>query len=149
MLKLNMAAAATLILASLALAQSDSLSKTVGGVTFYLGVIPAEIVRAHPIEHPESTMHGSPPKGSGSRHIVVALFDAATGARITDAKVSARVEQLELAAELKDLEPMQISGTVSYGNFYAMPGNGIYRIRIVAKRKGASRPIEAEFEYRG
>jgi hypothetical protein len=148
MLKLIIAAAATLILASLALAQGDRLSKMVGGVTFYLGVIPAEIVRGHPIEHPESTMHGSPRKDSGSRHIVVALFDAKTGERITDAKVSARVEQLGLAADLKDLEPMQIAGTVSYGNFYAMPGEGIYRIRVIVKRRGASRPIEAKFDYR-
>jgi hypothetical protein len=43
---------------------------------------------------------------------------------------------------------MQISGTVSYGNFYAMPGGQVYKIRIMVKRKGASRPIEAEFEYR-
>jgi hypothetical protein len=148
MLKVIIVAAATLFLGSLALAQGDRLSKTVGGVTFYLGVISAEIVRGHPIEHPESTMHGSPPKGSNSRHIVVALFDAKTGERITDAKVSARVEQLGLDADLKDLDPMQIAGTVSYGNFYAMPGKRIYRIRVIVKKKGASRPIEAEFEYR-
>jgi hypothetical protein len=148
MLKVIIAAVATLILASLALAQGDRLSKMVGGVNLYLGVIPAEIVRGHPIEHSESTMHGSHPKGSGSRHIVVALFDAKTGERITDAKVSARVEQLGLAAELKDLEAMQVAGTVSYGNFYAMPDGGMYRIRVIVKRKGGSRRIEAEFEYR-
>lgn len=150
MLKTIIAAAATLVLVTAALAQSTSLSKTVNGVTFYLGVIPAEIVRGHPKEHPESTMHGSPPKGTGwSRHIVVALFDAKTGERITDAKVSARVEQLGLTADHKDLDPMQIAGTVSYGNFYAMPSGGIYKIRVIAKRKGGSRRIEAEFEYRG
>ena len=93
-------------------------------------------------------MHDSPPEGSGSQHIVVALFDAKTGQRITDAKVSARVEQLGLIADHKDLDPMQIAGTVSYGNFYAMPRGGIYRIRVIVKRKGSSRPIEAEFEYR-
>ena len=132
----------------LTLAQG-SLSKTVNGVTFYLGVMPAEIVRGHPKEHPESTMHGSPRKGSGSQHIVVALFDAKTGERITDAKVSARVEQLGLAADHKDLDPMQIAGTISYGNFYTMPSGGIYKIRVIVTRKGESRRVEAEFEYRG
>jgi hypothetical protein len=132
---------------ALTLAQSP-LSKTVNGVTFYLGVMPAEIVRGHPKEHPESTMHGSPPKGSGSQHIVVALFDAKTGQRITDAKVSGRVAQLGLAADHKDLDPMQIAGSISYGNFYAMPNGGIYKIRVIATRKGESRQIEAEFEYR-
>ena len=121
MLKVIIAAAATFVLASAAPAKSDALSKTVAGVDFYLGVIPAEIILGHPAEHPESIMHGSARKSSGSRHIVVALFDAETSERITDAKVSARVEQLGLTVEQKDLEPMQIAGTVSYGNFFAMP----------------------------
>ena len=147
MLKIMIAAAAILVLATSAPARSADLSKTVDGVTFYVGVIPAEIVRGHPAEHSESTMHGSVP--AGSRHIVVALFDAETGERITDAQVSARVEQLGLSAEHKDLDPMQIAGTVSYGNFYAMPGGEIFKIRVIVKRKGGSRRIEAEFEYRG
>jgi hypothetical protein len=150
MLRLLISGALSFLLTALALAQSGGLSKTVDGVTFYLGVIPAEIVRGHPKEHPESTMHGSPPKGAGwSRHIVVALFDAKTGERITDAKVSARVEQLGLTADHKDLDPMQIAGTLSYGSFYTMPSGGIYKIRVIAKRKGESRRIEAEFDYRG
>jgi len=128
-------------------AQAGPMNKTVGGITFYLGVMPAEIVRGHPSGHPESTMHGSPPKGAGSRHLVVALFDAKTGERIVDASVSARVEQVGLAAEQKDLEPMQIAGTLTYGNFYLMQGGGIYKIRIVVKMKGTSNRIEAEFEY--
>ena len=65
-------------------AQSDGLSQTVNDVTIYLGVMPSEIVRGHP----ESSLHGSP-KGSDLRHVVVALFDAKTTDRITDAKVSA------------------------------------------------------------
>jgi hypothetical protein len=139
-------AALSLLPAELILAQGP-FSKTVDGVTFYLGVMPAEIVRGHPKEHPESSMHGSAPKGS--QHIVVALFDAKTGQRITDAKVSARVEQLGLTADHKDLEPMQIAGTLSYGNFYEMFREGTYKIKVIVKRKGESRRIEAEFEYRG
>lgn len=147
MLRLFICVALSFLPAGLTLAQSP-YTKTVNGVTFYLGVIPAEIVRGHPTEHPESTMHGSAPTGSGSRHIVVALFDAKSGERITDAKVSARVERLGLSADIKDLDPMQIAGTVSYGNYYAMPTGEIYKIRVVVKRRGSPRPIEAEFEYR-
>lgn len=149
MFKLFLAATLALSMTDAALAKSGGLSQTVNGVVIYLGVIPSEIIRGHPTEHPESIMHGSPAKRSGSRHIVVALFDAKTGERITDAKVSARVEQLGLTADHKDLEPMQIAGTVSYGNFYAMPSGGIYKIRVIVQRQGASRRIEAEFEYRG
>ena len=147
MLKTLIAAVVTLAVVCSALAQADPLSKTTGGVTFYLGVMPAEIVRGHPSGHPESTMHGSPPKGSGSRHVVVALFDAKTGERIADASVSGRVEQVGLAAEQKDLEPMKIAGTLTYGNFYAIQGGGTYKIKIIVKKKGTSNRIEAEFEY--
>ena len=147
MLKTLIAAVVTLAAISSALAQTGSLTKTVGGITFYLGVMPAEIVRGHPSAHPESTMHGSPPKGSDSRHVVVALFDAKTGERIADASVFGRVEQVGLAAEQKELEPMQIASSLTYGNFYSMPGGGIYKIKIVVKKKGTSNRIEAEFEY--
>jgi hypothetical protein len=146
-LKTLIAAVVTLAVICSALAQADPLSKTIGGVAFYLGVVPAEIVRGHPSGHPESTMHGSPPKESGARHLVVALFDAKTGVRIVDASVSARVEQVGLAAEQKDLEPMKIAGTLTYGNFYLMQSGGIYKIKIAVKKKGTSNRIEAEFEY--
>ena len=148
MLKLFFAVAVALTMIDATYAQSSTLSQTVDRVTIYLGVIPAEIVRGHPKEHDESVMHGSPPKGSGYRHIVVALFDAKTNERIKDAKVTARVEQLGLTAEHKDLEAMLIAGTISYGNFFRMPGEGVYQIRVIVKRRHLQ-PIEAAFEYRG
>ena len=149
MLKLFLAVTLALSVADAALAQSGSLSQTVNGVTIYLGVIPSEIIRRHPQEHDESVMHGSPPKGSGYRHIVVALFDAKTKERIKDAKVTARVEQLGLTADHKDLDAMPIAGTISYGNFFRMPGEGPYKIRVIVKRKDSQHPIEGSFEYRG
>ena len=148
MLKMLTAATiALLMVAATAYPQSAGLSQTANGVTIYLGIIPSEIVRGHPAEHLESSMHGAP-KGSDLRHVVVALFDAKTTDRITDARVSARVEQLGLTADHKDLGPMQIAGTISYGNFFRMAGKGLCKIRIVVKRKGVDHPIEFSFEYR-
>ena len=147
MRKVLAAATAALLTIIAGNAQSEGLSQTVNGVTIYLGVMPSEIVRGHPAEHPKSSMHRSP-KGSDLRHIVVALLDAKTTHRITDAEVSARVEQLGLTADHKDLGPMQIGGTISYGNFFRMPGKGLYKIRIVVKRRGVDHPIEFSFEYR-
>ena len=149
MFKLFLAATLALSMTDAALAQTGSLSQTVDGVTIYLGVIPSEIIRGHPKEHEESIMHGSPAKGSGYRHIVVALFDAKTNERIKDAKVTARVEQLGLTADHKDLNAMPIAGTISYGNFFHMPGEGIYQIRVIVKRKLSAHSIEAKFDYRG
>src|SRR5688572_30172845 len=71
--------------------------RTVDGVAVYLGLMPAAIVRGHPSGHPERTMHGAPPAHAGppaathDYHLVAALFNAATGARISDALVSARI----------------------------------------------------------
>jgi hypothetical protein len=140
------ALAVGLMLATEIPAQSPDLSKTVDGVTFYLGVIPAEIVRDHPVEHPESAMHGAPPKGARFRHVVIALFDSKTGKRITDAQVRARVEQLGLTAERKVLEPMQIAGTTSYGNYFAMPGPASYAITLFVKRNRAQHEVQARFD---
>ena len=52
---------------------AGSYSQVVDGVAIYFGVMPAELVRGHPREHPESGMHGDPPVGES--HLLVALFD--------------------------------------------------------------------------
>src|SRR4030067_126792 len=61
----------------------------VDGVAIYFGILPAELVRGHPQEHPEGQMHGGVPVGEN--HITVALFDDKTGKRITRAEVTATV----------------------------------------------------------
>ena len=45
-------------------AQPASDTANAGGLTAYLGVVPAEIVKGHPPDHPEGTMHGGPPRGA-------------------------------------------------------------------------------------
>jgi len=57
-------------------AESDQM-KTAGGVTAYLGVVPAEIVKG--VDRTEPPMLGGIPKGPHEYHFVVALFDAASG----------------------------------------------------------------------
>src|SRR5512136_2529449 len=78
-------------------ADTASDSKTVGNVVIYMGLLPAEIIRGHPHDHPETTMHGGRPGGSGEYHVVIALFDAKSGARITKADAAARVSEIGLA----------------------------------------------------
>jgi hypothetical protein len=144
-------ASALLLLSSLAgsaLADSGSDSKTVGNVTIYLGVLPVEMVRGHPSAHPEASMHGGPPTGSGQYHVIVALFDAKTGTRITKADVTARVSEIGLSGEEKKLEPMAIADTETYGNYFRMGGRGPFRIRLAIRVPGQPREIAAEFEHR-
>lgn len=121
-------------------------TKTEHGLTVYLGLLPAEIIRGHPKSHPESTVHGGPPRGEHAYHIVAAIFDAASGARIGDAKVMARVSSLGLAGQRQPLEPMSIADTISYGNYFSLSGKGPYRIDLeIARPQGV---VKISFDYR-
>ncbi len=130
-----------------AFAADSAMHKVENGVGIYLGVFPSEMILGHPKPHAEAEMHGGVPSGEHRYHVTVALFDAATGRRITDAQVKARVSEFGLSGTEKKLEPMTIDGTISYGNYFTMSGTGIYRIRLQIRRPGTAQVIEAEFEY--
>jgi hypothetical protein len=89
-------------------------------------------------------MHGGTPAGMGSHHVMVALFDAATGARITDARVSASIDG---KPPTKPLEPMEVNGLTTYGNFFALSGPAVRRIHVEIVPSGKSEPIEADFAF--
>lgn len=131
-----------------ALADGADERKTVGGIEFYIGILPSEMVLGHPKVHTESTMHDGPSGRSGQYHLVLALFKAATGERISDAQVTARVTPLGTAGQEKELQPMAIGEAPSYGNFFNMPGKGPFRIVIDVRRPGVTGKVEATFEHR-
>lgn len=120
--------------------------KVVDGVAIYLGVLPSEMVLGHSHSQAEAGMHGGVPAGKRQYHVLVALFDTASGQRITNARVKARVSELALSGAEKNLEPMHIADSITYGNYFRMPGSGIYRIRVQVRQPGG-RDIEAEFEF--
>lgn len=128
-------------------AADNSRHQRAGGVDVYLGVFPAEIVLGQPKLRTEAEMHGGVPAGEHHYHVMVALFDAATGKRITGAQVKAKVSELGLSGVEKKLEPMNIAGTTNYGNYFRMSGTGIYRIQVHIHRPGVAQAIEAVFEY--
>jgi len=130
------------------MAQGGGDMKTVGNVLIYLGLLPTAMVRGHPQEHSEASMHGGVPKGTDQYHIIIALFDAKTSARIENADISARVFETGLAGEEKKLEPMQIAGTITYGNYFSMAGQGPFHIRVTIHIPGQAQPITTEFEHR-
>ncbi|OAF07754.1 hypothetical protein AYJ54_16750 [Bradyrhizobium centrolobii] len=127
-------------------AETDQ-SKTAGGVTVYLGVVPAEIVKGLPASGAtERPMHGGIPKGPHEYHFVAAVFDAANGARVSDAVVTAEVAGLGLSGSKKKLEPMQIAGTTTYGGFFDLPGFDLYTVKLTVERSGAS-AAALQFKY--
>ena len=123
--------------------------QTVDGMTIYLGVIPAELVRGHSTAPGDpQALHGGTPLDRSSHHIVVALFDAKSGARVTDAEIRAAVRDRS-GSHASDavLAPMEINGAMSYGNFFLMEGTGLWRIQLEIRRPGAAHPVAADFAY--
>jgi hypothetical protein len=127
-------------------AQADDGYRAAGGLAVYFGVVPASVVRGHPPGHTEGTMHGGAEQGSHQKHLVVAVFDAATGARIENAQVVASIEGLgHVGRQRVELEPMAIAGTITYGGFVNFPGNDQYRIQVDITVPGRSGPVTVEF----
>lgn len=136
-----------LFAASAAKAAVDEPYRTADGLQVYLGVMPAAVLRAHPEPHHEREMHGGAPADRDEYHVLVAVFDQASGARIADATVEAEVAPLALAGARKRLEAMAVAGTVTYGNFFKMPRGDLYRIRLWIVRHGSKQPVTVEFSY--
>jgi hypothetical protein len=126
---------------------SDPYSRTADGISVYLGVMPAAIIRGHPQQHPEATMHGGP--GSGwDRHVVIALFNAKTFERITDADVTATVEGLgHVGRVTKKLERMDIADAITFGGYFPFQGTDKYKIRVEIKIAGRDKPTIVTFDY--
>ena len=138
------------LLAGLLLAVSTTIAaggyrQVVDGVTIYFGVLPAELVRGHPREHPESGMHGGVP--AGENHLVIALFEDKTGKRITRAEITVTITGPGNFKAEKKLEPMIIAGAATFGNYFYMPGPGPYRIALRIRTPGIGHDIEATFTW--
>lgn len=126
-------------------ATPNRTSLVADGVTIYLGIVPAEIVRSHPSEHPEATMHGG--ATVGDHHIMIALFEEKSGKRIENADVSATVTGPKRYREEKKLEPMLVASAPSYGNYFSPHMPGSYGIALRIRLAGAPRDIHATFNW--
>lgn len=118
--------------------------KVVEGIVIYLGVVPTHVVQDQPAVTP---MHGGVPGGASYHHVMIALFEEQTGKRIRDAEVTASVRELGLASETKRLESMEIAGAMSYGNYFPMSADKIYRIGLEIRRPGMARAVEVQLQY--
>lgn len=126
---------------------STDYARSAGGLTVYLGVLPAEIVGGHPPAHPERRMHGGPPAGPHRYHLIASIFEMATGERISDAAVTGKVSGLGLSGPETTFEPMPLADTTTYGAFIYLPGADLYTILLSVRRPGATKPVLLEFKY--
>lgn len=130
-----------------AMAAESGGYQVVGGVKVYLDVLPSEMLKDRVKAGPEATMHGGPPGGEHAHHVVVALFDARTGQRITDADVQATVREIGLGGPTKRLEAMPMADALTYGNYFEMRTKTRYRVVLDITAPGRTRPLKARFEY--
>lgn len=122
----------------------DPGMRQVGGMTVYLGVMPAAMARHHGGGPNEAKMHGGGRGVPGEHHVTVALYDSLTGERISAARVTARIVGAPADAA-RALEPMAIAGTITYGNYLLMPRPGTYEIRVEILRPGEAKPVTTTF----
>lgn len=126
--------------------QTQQLS-TQGGVTAYLGLVPAEIIKGLTMSATaERGLRGHMPRRPHEYQILAALFNAANGVRISDAVVSVELSRPGSQSSRQKLTPMQIEGAATYGGVVDLPVFDRYDLKLVVERPGAS-PTLLQFKY--
>ena len=128
-----LASVLTLLAVGQAITAESGGYQVVGGVGVYLGVLPSEMLKDRAKAGRETTMHGGPAGGEHEHHVLVALFDARTGERITDADVQATVREIGLGGRTKRLEAMPMAEALTYGNYFQMRTRGRRRSSMTTK----------------
>lgn len=134
--------------ATIAAAFNSSQSIRLDGMVLYYGIVPAEILRDHPLGHEERTMHADASQDKATHHLVISIFDEKTRKRVTDAVVTASVGELGMSVQNRKLEMMSLGSAVTYGNFFEMPKPGRYEIVVNVRRLSDIKAATVRFEYR-
>lgn len=99
------------------------------GIVLHWGLVPSALVSQ---QHAQEDLHGGRPPGGGKlNHLVLALLDARSGARIDNAGVRAQLSEPGIVDEPpRYLVPMVINGQASYGQVFGTVYGGPYRFRV-------------------
>ena len=127
--------------AAVAFPASAQQMKTVRGVVVNIGIVNA--IDAEHVDAQHGVHKGG--HGSGAEHIVVALAEEKRGARIADADVSIQVKNPKGVVQKKPLMAMITAGYPDYSEVFDFGWSGKYTVRVLIKRKGAAKPVEASF----
>jgi len=141
------------LLANMSWAAEKPRYQLTNGLAVYIGVLPAGMTMQHPPGGSPREAHGSAPAWGAQYHVIVAIFDNASGTRVTDAEVSAAVFDASvpgkrLSGPEKILDPMQVAAGTVYGNYFNMPAPAPYRIEVEIRRRGTREAAKAAFDYR-
>ena len=121
--------------------------RSAGGLVVYLGIVPAALIRGHEAGT-IGAMHGNPDSTTQSHHVMVAVFDATSGARITASRVTATLRPADGATSSKLLEPMTINNALTYGNYFTLPDDGTLSSLEVRIERPQAPAIVVTFSFR-
>lgn len=134
---------------SLAHANNLSRSVTAHGLTVHYGVVPASKAGAH-----GSKARNVSATGPDAYHRTVAIFDAASGRRVTGPTVLASVKgsrshdtQFHAKPVRKRLDVVKVGGAVTYGDDFDMPWSGIDHVDLSVTQKDRPTPTNIRFNY--
>ena len=122
--------------------------KDVAGVAVYVSVMPSAVLGGPAAEEePGASPFRRAPAPRDTHHVMVSLFDSDTGARLSRARVQARVAALGFSGEKKVLEPIDVAGAPLYAAQFPMLGRGPFRVDIEFLLPGARRTQHLRFYF--
>ncbi|OUL95696.1 hypothetical protein [Paraburkholderia hospita] len=142
----------TFLLGPGAVAYADDLSRSVTahGLTVHYGVIPSSKLG----ESGSAAASNVTAPGPNQYHLTVAIFDAATGRRVSDATVLASVKgpqahdtHFHAKPVEKRLDAVKVGSAVTYGNDFQMPWSGIYHLDLTVTQKDQPKPTKIRLNY--
>ena len=126
----------------------DPRHKVVSGTDVYLGVFPAEAIRA---AHAKAGKTGAAvadiPSGKGYYHLNISLADNKSQVPVTDARVEVRASD-GMGSETKALALVAANNAVSYGNYFRFSSGNAYNITAEIRRPGVPGTFEAKFQFK-
>lgn len=121
--------------------------KTVDELRIYLGVLPTGLVRRHKAEL-ATAVHGGLPRSSiHNIHVLAAVFDKNTGARLSGIRVNAGIHGSNQNRWMVPLKPMIVNDALTYGGFTNLGAAQDVMISIDVARPNRKHITTAQFEY--
>ena len=117
---------------------------TIDGMDVYLGLIRVDALRQNPDQYPSHRPEKFP-SGKNVYHVMFALFDKASGVRITDAVVDATVAPLAFSGLKKNLHPTVVAGALTYCNYFRISPLDTYVIKAEIRLPEACCVFRARF----
>ncbi len=135
---------ALVVFSSATSAEHRGRIQTVNGLDVYLGVVSVEALRQDPAHYPDHDQ-AKLPSGKDMYHVMLALFDKTSGARITDAVVEARIAPLALGGPTRPLEPTLVAGALTYCNYFRISPSDTTVIQAEIRRPDVARVVRVRF----